>query len=111
MAALILAALVLVITMLLTMARFGLKKFLGYAAVVDILFTILMFMMFAGTFSGIVAGAFAGMFMTLLLYILKGTVGYERLEFVKCSKIKFARKLAWVEYPATGIKLFKEKFA
>ena len=110
MAALIIAAFVLVVTMFLTMARFGLRKFLGYSAIVDILFTILMFMMFAGTFSGIVAGAFAGMFMTLLLYVLKGTIGYERLELTRCTKIKYARKLAWVQYPPAGITLFKGAF-
>lgn len=82
MSALILAAFVLVVALLATMARFGLRKFLGYSALVDILFTVLMFMMFAGTFSGIVAGAFAGLFMTLLLYVLKAAVGYERFQRV-----------------------------
>lgn len=93
MSALIVASLILVITMLLTVARFGphvFKRMLGYAAIVDVLFTVLMFMMFAGTFSGIVAGAFAGLFMTGLLYILRGVMGYERLvwrkwRFVWCS--------------------------
>ena len=82
MSALILAAFVLVITMLAIMARFGLRRFLGYSTIVDVSFTVLMFAMFAGTFSGIVAGAFAGLFMTGLLYVLKATMGYERLERV-----------------------------
>lgn len=75
----ILAAFVLVITMLLTMARLDLRKFLGYAAVIDVAFTILMFAMFAGSYSGIVAGAFAGLFMTACLYVLRYSMGYKKL--------------------------------
>lgn len=92
MLALILASFVMVLTMFGLMARFGLRKFLGYSAVVDIAFTVLMFAMFSGTFSGIVAGAFAGLFMTGLLYVLKASVGYERLERV-------GWKIKWVAHP------------
>lgn len=93
MAGLIVAALVMTIALILLLARFDLRKFLGYSAVVDVMFTILMFMMFMGTFSGIVAGAFAGLFMTLLLYVLKAVVGYKKLE-------RKGFKLVWVTYPA-----------
>lgn len=95
MSALIISALILVITMLLTVARFGphvFKRMLGYAAVVDVLFTVLMFMMFAGTFSGIVAGAFAGLFMTGLLYVLRMVMGYERLVWRKW-------RFVWATFP------------
>ncbi len=93
MSGLIIAAFVLVVALLVTMARFGLRKFLGYSAVVDILFTVLMFALFAGTYSGIVASAFAGLFMTMMLCGLKYAVGYERLE-------RKGFRVRWVHYPA-----------
>lgn len=92
MAALILSGFILVITMLATMARFGgLRRWLGYAGIVDVAFTILMFLMFHGSFSGIVSGAFAGLFMTTLLYVLRASYGYEKLERV-------GYKLKWVAH-------------
>lgn len=94
MVAMVISGFVLVLAMLATMARFDLYKFLGYAAAVDIVFTILMFIMFAHTFSGIVAGSFAGLFMTGLLYILRGTLGYKRLE-------RKGLKIVWVYHKGT----------
>lgn len=92
MAGLIVAAGVMCAATLLTAMRFmDLKKLLGYSALVDVAFTILMFMMFMGTFSGIVAGAFGGLFMTLALYVLKDLLGYKRIQRRGC-------KLVWVEY-------------
>ncbi len=85
----VIAGFVLVLAMLLTMARMDLLKFLGYASIIDVSFTILMFKMFADSFSGIVAGSFAGLFMTALLYILKSGLGYKRLSLRK----------GWVYYP------------
>lgn len=93
MAGLIVAALVMTVALILLLARLDLRKFLGYSAIVDVCFTVLMFMMFMGTFSGIVAGAFAGLFMTLLLYMLKAVLGYKKLE-------RRGLKLVWVQYPA-----------
>lgn len=92
MAGLIVAALVMAVALILMLARLDLRKFLGYSVIVDVAFTILMFMMFMGTFSGIVAGAFSGLFMTLLLYMLKAVLGYKRLE-------RRGFKLVWVQYP------------
>jgi len=90
MAGLIVAAGVMCGATLLTAHRFMcIRKLLGYSAIVDISFTVLMFCMFMGTFSGIVAGAFGGMFMTLTLYVLKYSIGYKRLERRGC-------KLVWV---------------
>ena len=75
----ILAGFILTMAMLLTMARLDIRKFLGYASIVDVIFAALMFEMFAGSYGGIVAGAFAGLFMTGMLYVLKSTLGYKRL--------------------------------
>lgn len=96
MSAMLLAGFVLCIAMLLTMARMDILKWLGYATIVDVLFTIVMFEMFAGTFMGIVAGAFAGLCMTTLLYVLKYLMGYKRLRMYRQG----ARMgVHWVYYP------------
>lgn len=95
MAAMILAGFIIVMAMLLTLARFDLRKFLGYASIVDIIFTVLMFSMFHGTFSGIVASAFAGIFMTLMLYMLRGTIGCKKLKVVCVRRIP---RIRWVYY-------------
>jgi hypothetical protein len=79
-AALIVAGFALSLTLFLVMQRTGrLKLFLGYAGVVDILFTILIFGLFAHTFSGVVAGTFAGLFMACGLTVLRNMIGYERI--------------------------------
>ena len=97
MAAMIFAGFILCLAMLLTMARLDLLKFLGYAAIVDVLFTIVMFEMFAGTFMGIVAGAVSGLCMTSMLYILKGALGYKRFSI---------KRMQWVQYGPTYAPLF-----
>ncbi|WP_233402363.1 hypothetical protein, partial [Segatella copri] len=71
--------------------------FLGYAAAVDVAFTILMFFMFAGSFSGIVAAAFAGLFMTVMLHILRQTIGYDKLKFVRWYKVAWVHTQGKVE--------------
>lgn len=80
-AALIVAGFALTLTLFLVMQRTGrFRRFLGYAGYVDILFTILIFALFAHTFSGVVAGTFAGLFMAIGLTIARNIVGYERLQ-------------------------------
>lgn len=98
MLALIVSGFVLVLALFCLMARIGLRKFLGYANIVDIMFTILMFMMFHGSFSGIVSGSFSGLFMTLGLWACRKALGYERLQWVRSGRIKGEWK--WVRYPA-----------
>lgn len=78
---LIVAGLALTITMFVIMTRVNLLRFLGYSTIVDVVFTILMFVMFAHTFSGVVAGSFGGMFMALFLSMGRKLLGYERLQF------------------------------
>lgn len=90
------AGFILCIAMLLTLARMDILKFLGYATLVDVLFTVIMFEMFAGTFMGIVAGAFAGLCMTTLLYVLKYLMGYKRLRVYRHG-VKIG--MHWVYYP------------
>ena len=95
---LIVSGFALTLTLFLVMQRTGkLKKFLGYAGYVDVMFTILIFGLFAHTFSGVVAGTFAGLFMAIGLSVLRNTIGYERLTWVK---VGYLYKLEWKQYPA-----------
>ncbi|QWY83402.1 hypothetical protein [Rhizobium phage RHph_X3_9] len=92
-AALIVAGFALTLTLFLVMQRTGhLRRFLGYAGYVDVLFTILIFALFAHTFSGVVAGTFAGLFMAIGLSCLRNVVGYERLQ-------RKGFRLVWVAFP------------
>ena len=96
-AGLIVAGFALTTTLFLVMHRTGnLGKFLGYAGYVDVIFTILIFSLFAHTFSGTIAGTFAGLFMAIGLSVLRNTLGYERLILVKSG---YLYKLAWKQYP------------
>ena len=79
MATFILVGAMTVIGVLLMLARLNIKRFLGYPNTVDILFTLLMLWMFAGTFSGMVAAGFASLFMSIILWVLRSTLGAERL--------------------------------
>lgn len=72
----------------------GLRKWLGYAAVVDVLFTLALFAAFKGTFSGTVVAAMTGLLMTLVLSALKRLVGYDRLAVRN-------RRIVWVHFPAS----------
>lgn len=92
MGGLILAAGVLTAATLVTAHRFmDIRKLLGYAAAMDIAFTILMFLMFMGTYSGIVAGAFGGLFMTIAISGLRYLIGYKKLR-------REGVKLVWVHH-------------
>ncbi len=88
-----------VLTVLLMMARSNIRRWLGYANVADISFTVIMIYLFHDTFSGIVSAAFAGVFMSLMLTILKKTLGYERLQAVRTKWYKGFMRLHWVRYP------------
>lgn len=92
-AGLIICGFALTCTLFLIMHRTGfIRRFLGYAGIVDILFTILIFGLFAHTFSGVIAGTFAGLFMAIGLTIMRNYMGYERLQ-------RRGFKLVWVYVP------------
>lgn len=98
---LIVSGFALTLTMFLVMQRTGkLKKFLGYAGMVDVMFTILIFALFAHTFSGVVAGTFAGLFLAIGLTILRNMIGYTRLKSYRVAWYHGLYRWKWVEYPA-----------
>lgn len=80
MIALVLVAFMAVLGLLIMMGRLNLKRFLGYPNLVDIACTVFFLIIFAGTFSGMVVAGFASLFMSLMLWVLRATVGAERLE-------------------------------
>ncbi|QXP44090.1 hypothetical protein [Stappia phage SI01] len=81
------AAVAMTLTVLFIFARLHLLRFLGYATVADVVFSVSLFYVFAGTFSGIVASALSGLFMTGALSFLRRVLGYERLVWVRWYKL------------------------
>lgn len=99
------AAIAMTMTALFMFARINLVRFLGYAAVVDVVFSVALLYLFANTFSGIVASALAGMFMTIALSVLRRTLGYETIRWHKWYKLP-----RWEYTPPTwNLKGFTEK--
>jgi hypothetical protein len=82
-ALLFIAGFLLALTMFVVMHRVCMKRFLGYATIVDVVFTIIMFSMFAHSFSGVVAGSVAGLVMAAGLTLGRKIFGYERLVWCK----------------------------
>lgn len=89
---LVLAGVLMSLTFFVMMGRINMRRFLGYATLIDIVFTILIFWIFAHTFSGAVAGAVAGLCMAVGLSLLRRIIGYDRLCWSKW-------KLHWVHTP------------
>ena len=106
MIALVLVAFMAVLGLLIMFGRIGLRRFLGYPNVVDISCSILFVILFAGTFSGMVVAGFASLFMSLMLWVLRASIGAERLAwravqhkrgFVRWSTMQFY----WQDIPAS----------
>lgn len=74
-----LAGAMIVLTMFMMMARTDLLKWLGYANLVDVAFTIIMLLLFHNTYGGVVAASFAGVFMSGSLWALRNYLGCKRL--------------------------------
>lgn len=87
-------ALVTVLGALLMMGRLNLKRFLGYPNTVDVAFTVLMFMLFHDTFSGMVVGGLTSLFMSVMLWVLRSSIGAEVLT-VKRGKWNMPVGLYW----------------
>ena len=68
----IMLALCTALATLLTLSRFGgLRVVLKYAAVVDIVFTITLMFLFAGTLGGMLVAVMAGLFLSIFLTAAK----------------------------------------
>jgi hypothetical protein len=78
--------------------KVGFKRVLGYDVIVDIVATIGLMYIFAGTYSGMMAAIIGGLFISVVLIIAKRFVNYEKLT---CS---------WVPFAVKNIKLKRPKF-
>ena len=76
------------------LAKFNIKRVLYYEKSVDILSTISLIIIFAGTFAGMMAGIIGGAIISVVLFILKRTVGYEK-------PVRKGFKVKWVHVPPT----------
>ncbi len=101
---LILAGLMTVFMVFCLMARINLKRFLGYPNAVDIVFTLFCLVAMHGTFSGIVAAAFAGVFMSVGLWLIRCTIGAERLQWVRGTRWYSVPRLKWVVLSANEMR-------
>ena len=77
----LLAGLISVLAILFLLLKIDIRKVLAFDIWVDIGVTALLVTLFAGTFSGMFAACVAGAGFSIILYVLKHTIGYKRLTF------------------------------
>lgn len=77
------------IALIVIMARLNIRKFMGYPVLVDITGTILFCILFAGTLTGMMVAVIAGLTLSLMVYIVRQLLGFER----------YNRKQGWTYYP------------
>lgn len=70
-----------VAAIVIVMAKLGIRKFLGYDALIDVLVTVGLGALGAatGTFSGLILGIISGLMFSALFTILKKLLGYQTL--------------------------------
>lgn len=78
--------------------RQAVKRALGYDLYIDILLTSFVAWLLAGTYSGMIAAMLAGLAFSVVLYILKQFIGYERLERVRCHECRYTH-WQWRTFP------------
>lgn len=67
------------IVLLIVMARLGIRKFMGYPAVLDVVVTLTLAWLLHGTYVGMTAAIIGGLFFSLMITIIRKTLGYQRL--------------------------------
>ena len=75
------------LTMYLLMWQLDIRKFAGYHAWVDCMFTVLLFVAFNGTYSGTMTAVSGGLTLTALLLGTKFFHGYKKYD---------AKRNAWI---------------
>lgn len=73
-----------------------LRVVLGYAAVIDVVFSSVMLYVFAGTFTGLFSATLAGLFLAITLTAGRAIFGYQTLKLVNT---KAGRIWILVEHP------------
>lgn len=66
-------------TILIVMARLGLRKFMGYPAILDATVVLLLGALLHGTFGGVTAAISGGLFFSLMITVIRRLYGYEKL--------------------------------
>ena len=74
------------------LAKLNIKRILFFDIFVDISASIALIIMFAGTFAGMMAGILGGAIISIVLFILKRTIGYEKPK-------RDGFKVRWVNVP------------
>lgn len=72
------------------------KKLLGFDIYLDLLATAIMLWAFAGTYAGMMAGIIGGLTFSIVLILLKRTLGYKKLTYVH-TEDHFVPTLQWIE--------------
>jgi len=80
------------VAILFMLAKLDMKKVLCFDIAVDIGASIALIVMFAGTFAGMMAAILGGAIISIVLFILKKTIGYEK-------PIRKGFKVRWVNVP------------
>lgn len=83
--------------LIVTMYRINIKRCLGYATTIDVIFSLSMLYMFHGTYSGIIAAASAALFMSLTLSVLVRLYGYERARVLRFHWMTLP-SVEWIYY-------------
>ena len=73
--------------------KVGFRHILAYDVIVDILATIGLMYIFAGTYSGMMAAIIGGLFISIVLIMAKYFVNYQKLSF------------SWVPFVIKNVKL------
>lgn len=92
----------LVAALLVTLLRvISLRRMLGYATYIDIVFSLSVFWVFAGSFAGMAAAAVSGLLMAVLLSVMRLCCGYERLCYISwyLRTPEQPEKFRWVRTP------------
>jgi formate hydrogenlyase subunit 3/multisubunit Na+/H+ antiporter MnhD subunit len=80
------------IAILFMLAKLNIKKVLCFDILVDIGASVALIIMFAGTFAGMMAAILGGAIISIVLFILKKTIGYEKPK-------REGFKVRWVNVP------------
>lgn len=76
---------------LVTLSRvISLHKILGYATLIDVLFSIMMLYVFAGTLGGTLVAISAGLIMAVTLTVARRLIGYDKLTWRGWKHVKGA---------------------
>jgi len=75
--------------------KMNIRKWLWIDVILDIGVTVLFISMFAGTFSGMVAAVMAGTIFSVILFVLKKVLGYQRFTLRGWKSVKPSWSLSY----------------